>query len=81
VYYSGRNAAPGYYCFGSALVNGRGEYCLRVGGRQVDEAVAAAFLDALAPAGLEAALKAAEQLESDHDAVLAQFRREIARKL
>ena len=80
VYYSGRNAAPGYYCFGSALVNGRGEYCLRVGGRQVDEAVAAAFLDALAPAGLEAALKAAEQLESDHDAVLAQFRREIERK-
>jgi DNA invertase Pin-like site-specific DNA recombinase len=80
VYYGGRNAAPGYYCFGSALVNGRSECCLRVGGRQIDEAVAAALLDALAPAGLEAALKAAEQLESDHDAVLAQFRREVERK-
>jgi DNA invertase Pin-like site-specific DNA recombinase len=80
VYYSGRHAAPGYHCTGSTLVNGRGEYCLRVGGRQIDAAVSGAFLDALAPAGLEAALKAAEQLESDHDAVLVQFRREVERK-
>jgi DNA invertase Pin-like site-specific DNA recombinase len=80
VYYSGRHAAPGYHCTGSTLVNGRGEYCLRVGGRQIDAAVSGAFLDALAPAGLEAALKAAEQLESDHEAVLAQFRREVERK-
>jgi DNA invertase Pin-like site-specific DNA recombinase len=80
VYYSGRYAAPGYHCTGSTIANGRGEYCLRVGGRQIDAAVSSAFLDALAPAGLEAALKAAEQLESDHDAVLAQFRREVERK-
>jgi len=79
VYYSGRHSAPGYYCAGSTVSNGRGEWCLRVGGRQIDAAVAEAFLAALAPAGLEAALKAAEQLESDHDGVLAQFRREVER--
>jgi DNA invertase Pin-like site-specific DNA recombinase len=79
VYYRGRNSAPGYYCAGSRVTNGRGEWCLRLGGRQVDDAVAEAFLAELAPAGLEAALKAAEQLESDHDSVLAQFRREVER--
>ena len=79
VYYSGRNAAPGYYCAGRTISNGRGEWCLRVSGRQIHDAVAEAFLAALAPAGLEAALKAAEQLESDHDSVLAQFRREVER--
>jgi DNA invertase Pin-like site-specific DNA recombinase len=79
VYYNGRNSTPGYYCAGSTISNGRGEWCLRVSGRQIDAAIAEAFLAALAPAGLEAALKAAEQLESDHDSVLAQFRREVER--
>jgi hypothetical protein len=79
VYYSGRHAAPGYYCSGSTLSNGRGEWCLRVGGRQIDAAIAEAFLTALAPAGVAAAIKAAEQMESDHDGVLAQFRREVER--
>jgi DNA invertase Pin-like site-specific DNA recombinase len=77
--YRGRYSAPGYYCAGNTLSNGRGEWCLRVGGRQVDDAVTEAFLTELAPAGLEAALKAAEQVESDHDSVLAQFRREVER--
>jgi len=79
VYYRGRNSTPGYYCAGDTISNGRGERCLQLGGQQVDEAVAEAFLAELAPAGLEAALKAAEQLESDHDSVLAQFRREVER--
>jgi hypothetical protein len=79
VYYSGRHSAPGYYCAGNTISNGRGEWCLRVGGRQIDAAVAEALLAALAPAGLEAALKAAEQLESDHHGVLAQFRRQVER--
>jgi len=30
--YPGRNARPGYYCAGKNIVNGRGEYCLNVGG-------------------------------------------------
>jgi len=79
VYYRGRYSAPGYYCAGNTLSNGRGEWCLRVGGRQVDDAVTEAFLAELAPAGLEAALNAAEQVESDHNGVLAQFRREVER--
>jgi DNA invertase Pin-like site-specific DNA recombinase len=79
VYYRGRNSTPGYYCAGNTISNGRGERCLQIGGRQVDDAVAEAFLAELAPAGLDAALKAAEQLESDHDSVLAQFRREVER--
>ena len=79
VYYSGRTSTPGYHCAGSVLANGRAEWCLRVGGRRIDEAVAAAFLAALAPAGLDAALQAAEQLQADHDAALAQWRRELER--
>jgi hypothetical protein len=70
---------PGYYCAGNTISNGRGERCLQLGGRQIDEAVAKAFLTELAPAGLEAALEAAEQLESDHNSALAQFRREVER--
>jgi DNA invertase Pin-like site-specific DNA recombinase len=79
VYYRGRNSTPGYYCGGNTISNGRGERCLQLGGRQVDDTVAEAFLAELAPAGLDAALKAAELLESDNDSVLAQFRREVER--
>src|ERR1039457_971485 len=79
VHYSGRYSTPGYHCAGKNIVNGRGEYCLNVGGCQIDAAVAAAFLVALAPAGLEASLKAAEQLEADHDSTVAQFRRDVER--
>ena len=38
-HYSGRNSAPGYHCSGEHLVNGRGSYCLNIGGVQIDEAV------------------------------------------
>lgn len=79
VYYSGRNSSPGYYCPGAGIVHGRGESCMRVGGCQLDRAVAAAFLEALAPAGPEASLVAAEQLTADHEAVLAHFRRDVER--
>ena len=79
VFYSGRHASPGYHCPGDNIVNGRGQYCLRIGGRQVDHAVASTFLAALAPAGVEAAVRAAEQLEADHEAALAQWRRQVER--
>jgi uncharacterized protein YndB with AHSA1/START domain len=72
-------ARPGYHCPGSQLVNGRGQWCLRVGGLQIDEAVAAAVLAALTPAGVKAALQAAEALEADHDTALAQWRLQIER--
>ncbi len=57
VHYSGRFSAPGYHCAGKNIVNGRGEYCLNIGGVQIDAAVAEAFVAALAPAGLEASLR------------------------
>ena len=79
VYYSGRNSTPGYHCPGNSIVNGRGEYCLRVSGRRIDTAVASALLTALAPAGLQASLLAAEQLEADYDTAMAQWRRQVER--
>lgn len=79
VYYSGRHGAPGYHCPGQRVINGRGEWCLRIGGHQIDRAVASAFLSSLAPAGLQAALLAAEQIESGRDAALAQRQQEVER--
>jgi DNA invertase Pin-like site-specific DNA recombinase len=78
-HYRGRNSTPGYHCAGRTLVNGRGVWCLSVGGLQLDQAVAGAFLAALTPAGLQAAVAAAEQLEADHDAALQQWRLEVER--
>ncbi len=70
-YYSGRTATPGYYCAGKDIANGRGVFCLRVGGVKIDQAVVDAFLTALTPAALEATQLAVQQLEADHDAALA----------
>jgi DNA invertase Pin-like site-specific DNA recombinase/predicted DNA-binding transcriptional regulator AlpA len=79
VYYSGRNSAPGYHCAGDVIANGRGEYCLRVGGCKIDSAIADAFLAAIRPAGLDASLRATDELEADHNAVLAQRRLDVER--
>jgi hypothetical protein len=78
-HYQGRQATPGYHCSGKDLVNGRGVYCLTVGGVQIDAAVTTAFLTALTPAALDAALVAAAQLDADHDAALAQWRLTVER--
>jgi len=81
VHYQGRRGhqSPAYHCPGSVLVEGRGKWCLRVGGAQIDQAVAEALLAALSPAGVKAALRAAEALEQDHDAALAQWRLQVER--
>jgi DNA invertase Pin-like site-specific DNA recombinase/predicted DNA-binding transcriptional regulator AlpA len=76
-HYTGRS--PGYHCAGKTIVNGRGIYCLNVGAMQIDDAVAQAVLVALAPLGIEAALAAAERIEADHDAALAQWRLGVER--
>ena len=47
---------------------------------EIDTTVADAFLTALQPAGMEAALIAAERLETDHDAALDQWRLEVERR-
>jgi DNA invertase Pin-like site-specific DNA recombinase len=79
VSYHGRHATPAYYCAVGVLVNGRAAHCLRVGGQQIDAAVAAAFLAACTPAGLQAALAAAERLDADYDAVLVQGHQAVER--
>jgi DNA invertase Pin-like site-specific DNA recombinase/predicted DNA-binding transcriptional regulator AlpA len=73
-HYTGRTASPGYHCPGKTLANGRGIYCLSVGAVQIDGAVSGAILAALAPAGLEAAVAAAERCEADRDSALAHWR-------
>jgi DNA invertase Pin-like site-specific DNA recombinase/predicted DNA-binding transcriptional regulator AlpA len=78
-HYRGRAAAPGYHFAGKDVVNGRGVYCLNIGGIQIDTAVALALLEALQPAGLQAALDAAQRLEQDHQAALAQWRLAVER--
>jgi uncharacterized protein YndB with AHSA1/START domain len=79
VYYDGpAKSTPGYYCSGTGtLVEGRGTRHLRVGGLAIDAAITQAFLAALAPAALQACLAAAQQLETGHDAALAQWRRQV----
>ena len=36
-HYRGRNSSPGYHCSGKDIVQGRGVYCLNVGGVQIDQ--------------------------------------------
>jgi len=64
---------------GTVLADGRGGSCLRVGGVALDEAVAGALLEALTPAGVKAALAAAQALELDHDRTLEQWRLQVER--
>ncbi|HKA47515.1 MAG TPA: recombinase family protein [Methyloceanibacter sp.] len=78
-HYTGRNSTPGYHCAGKLLVEGRGGYCLSIGGVQIDEAVAAAFIAALEPARLAATLAAAERLETDRESALKQWRLGVER--
>lgn len=78
IFYRGpAKSVPNYYCQGSDnLVAGRGSRHMNVGGLAIDAAVAEAFLAALQPAALQACLTAAQQLETSHDAALAQHRRQ-----
>ena len=79
VYYQGRHSTPGYYCAANNIANGRGHHCLRVGGVRIDEAVSQAFLDAITPAGIEAALIAEKNIEADHEAAYTQWRLKVER--
>jgi DNA invertase Pin-like site-specific DNA recombinase/predicted DNA-binding transcriptional regulator AlpA len=78
-HYTGRNSAPGYHCPGQVLVEGRGGHCLSIGGVQIDETVAAAFIAALEPARLAATIAAAERLETDREGALKQWRLGVER--
>ena len=78
-HYRGRNSTPGYHCAGKNIVEGRGLYCLNVGGVAIDEAVAQAFLGAVTPAAVDAMKTAVEQAHGNHDTALMQWRLEIER--
>ncbi|HKI13579.1 MAG TPA: recombinase family protein, partial [Roseiarcus sp.] len=78
-HYRGRSSAPGYHCPGKILVEGRGVDCLNIGGVQIDEAVARAFIAALEPAKLAATIAAAERLEADRETSLRQWRLGVER--
>jgi Recombinase zinc beta ribbon domain len=78
-HYRGRSSSPGYHCPGKILVEGRGVYCLNIGGIQIDEAVARAFIAALEPAKLAATVAAAERLEADRETSLKQWRLGVER--
>jgi DNA invertase Pin-like site-specific DNA recombinase/predicted DNA-binding transcriptional regulator AlpA len=78
-HYRGRNSTPGYHCSGKDLVEGRGVYCLNVGGLVIEQAVANAFLEAVTPAAVEAMRLTVEQLQTNHDAALSQWRLEVER--
>jgi DNA invertase Pin-like site-specific DNA recombinase len=71
-HYRGRNATPGYHCSGKDIVQGRGVYCLNVGGVQIDQAVVEAFLRTVTPAAVEATQLAIKQLETDQDLAAAE---------
>jgi DNA invertase Pin-like site-specific DNA recombinase len=79
VYYQGKNSTPGYYCEQGQAVAGRAVWCLRVGGVRVDKAVVETFLDAISPAGLEAAITAQSLGEAEDRSALKQFRLQVER--
>jgi len=78
-HYRGRNSTPGYHCAGKDIVDGRGQYCLTIGGLAIEQAVADAFLEAVTPAAVEAMRLTVEQLQINHDAALSQWRLEVER--
>jgi hypothetical protein len=79
VYYQGKYSTPGYYCAASNVVAGRAKHCMRIGGVKIDDAVAGAFLDAVTPAAMEAAILAEKNIEADHDAAMAQYQLQVER--
>jgi hypothetical protein len=78
-HFVGRASSPGYHCAGKHIVEGRGLYCLNVGGVTIDAAVVKTLLQAVTPAAVEATLAAMRQLQTNQDAALLQWRLEAER--
>ena len=81
VIYQGQGGTPGYECRQTVLVDGADQVCLRVGGVRIDRAVADAFLDAVRPAGIDAALAAESEMEADREAAIGQLTLQVERAL
>ena len=69
-YRKGRSK-PNYICTGG---NAAARSCLCIAGTQIDRVVERLVLEAMRPAGLEAALQVADRLEDERDAALEQLR-------
>src|SRR4051794_26580568 len=57
-----------YSCVRAHQLHGAGHACQSVGGHRLEQAVTAAFLDAVTPAGLRVSADAIEELNQQHDA-------------
>src|SRR3954470_2294101 len=60
-----------YACVRGHLLHATDQTCQSLGGGRLDQAVAAAFLDAVTPAGIAATARAVRELHDQHDARLA----------
>jgi hypothetical protein len=65
--YSGETLAPNYSCVRGNQLYGT-ERCQSVGGRRIERVVLDAVFEALAPAGIEATLRALEHANENHTA-------------
>jgi DNA invertase Pin-like site-specific DNA recombinase len=65
--YSGKTLVPNYSCVRGNQLYGT-ERCQSVGGRRIERVVLDAVFQALAPAGIEATLRAIEHANDDHHA-------------
>ena len=81
VIYQGQRGTPGYECRRTVVLDGAAQACLRVGGLRIDRAVATAFLDAIRPAGIDAALAAESEMQADREAVIGQLTLQVERAL
>ena len=80
VMYSGTNGKVGRYaCIRGRDFHATGQACQSLGGARLDKAVAEAFLDAVAPAGIEATAGAIGELEDQHEQRLAGQRLAVER--
>ncbi len=80
VTYSGKDGrSPRYGCVRARDHHGAETACQALGGRRVDHAVAAAFLEPISPAGVSAGVGAIAELEDQHEQRLAQQRLAVER--
>jgi len=80
VAYSGTNGrVPRYACVRAHHLHGVAHACQSLGGVRMEKAVAAAFLEAVTPAGIRASAEAIEELEQAHEERLAGQRLAVER--
>jgi DNA invertase Pin-like site-specific DNA recombinase len=80
VAYSGTSGrVPRYACVRAHHLHGTDHSCQSVGGVRLEKAIAAAFLEAVTPAGIRASAQAIEEIESQHDERLAGQRLAVER--